>query len=302
MEAMGIEPVKIIPMTYAVVATTVLTLLLLRGKFNRKAGYAFLIVSAVSGFLFFSPMLPHQFQVLLLGKTKQLGMPMALPAVVLGLFVVFSFAFGRVFCGYVCPAGAVQELAHLVPGRKTKIISKRAVTALRLGFLAAFLISALAFSTGLLRYLGLKEFFGLSVRSGFFAVFLGIVLASVFVYRPFCRLACPYGALLSLAAIKARYKMRRNEKCLNCKRCGEACPTGETGWTDLKQECYMCYRCHQACPTGGIGYTRKIVRESERKPARKRAQSAPKAPAPRTSNGRRASGRGGGCTPYGALQ
>jgi polyferredoxin len=100
----------------------------------------------------------------------------------------------------------------------------------------------------MLRYLGIEDFFTLHTGSMFFWVFLIIVIISIFVYRPFCRLACPYGALLSLAAIKGKFKLRRNENCINCKKCSEVCPTNEAGWTNLKQECYMCNRCQKACP------------------------------------------------------
>ena len=111
----------------------------------------------------------------------------------------------------------------------------------------------------------------------FFWAFLTIVVISAFVYRPFCRLACPYGALLSLAAIKGRFKLRRNESCINCKKCKEACPTNEVGWTDLKQECYMCNRCKEACPVNGMEYTVRTVREQDRK---KKTGITPRSPVP----------------------
>ncbi|MBM3157737.1 MAG: 4Fe-4S binding protein [Chloroflexi bacterium] len=264
---MAIEATKIAAMAYAVIATVMLVVMLRRGKFNRRIGYLFLVISTVLGFLIFAPMLPYQFQLLLMGKIKQLGMPVAIPAVFLTMFVVLSFAFGRVFCGYVCPVGATQELLYLLPGRKLKVANKTITTAFRIGFLIAFVILAVVFSTGLLRYLGLKDFFDLNTGAVFFWVFLTIVVISAFVYRPFCRLACPYGAVLSLAAIKGRFKLRRNENCINCKKCGEACPTAEVGWTDLKQECYMCNRCKDVCPVSGMEFTRRAIREQERKKA-----------------------------------
>ena len=262
---MAIEIAKIAGMAYAVIATIMLVVMFRKGKFNRRIGYLFLVISTVLGFLIFAPMLPNQFQVLLLGNAKQLGVPVALAGVVLGVFVVLSFAFGRIFCGYVCPVGATQELLYLLPGRKLKVANKTITTAFRIGFLIAFVILAVGFSTGLLRYLGLKDFFDLNTGAVFFWVFLTIVVISAFVYRPFCRLACPYGAVLSLAAIKGRFKLRRNGNCINCKKCAEACPTNEVGWTDLKQECYTCNRCKEVCPVNGMEYTGRVIREQDRK-------------------------------------
>jgi ferredoxin-type protein NapH len=264
---MTIEVAKVAGMAYAIIATIMLVIMFRKGRFNRRIGYLFLVISTVLGFVIFAPMLPNQFQVLLIGKTKQLGVPIPLAGVVLFVFVALSFAFGRVFCGYVCPIGTAQELLYLLPGKKLKVTHKTITTVFRIGFLIAFVVLAAGFSIGLLRYLGLKEFFDLNTGAVFFWAFLTIVIISIFVYRPFCRLACPYGALLSLAAIKGRFKLRRNENCINCKKCGEACPTNEVGWTDLKQECYMCSRCKEVCPVNGMEYTSRITREQDRKKA-----------------------------------
>ena len=80
---MTIEIAKVAGMAYAIVATIMLVLIFRKGKFNRRIGYLFLAISTVLGFVIFAPMLPNQFQVLLLGKTKQLGVPIPLAAVVL---------------------------------------------------------------------------------------------------------------------------------------------------------------------------------------------------------------------------
>ena len=258
---------KVVGMAYAIIATFVIIILLRKGKFSRRKGYIFLVASTLFGFLVFSPMLPLQLQTIIMGNAKQLGAPLPLAIVVLVVFIVLAFAFGRSFCGYVCPIGTVQELAYLLPLKKLKISNKAITIAFRLIFSIAFVILAVAFSIGLLKYLGVKDFFNLDSASVFFWGFLAIMVISIFLYRPFCRLACPYGVLLSLAVIKGRFKLKRNENCINCKKCIEACPTNEVGWTDLKQECYMCYRCKEVCPVNGMEYTRRHISEQERKKA-----------------------------------
>jgi ferredoxin-type protein NapH len=243
-------------MVYAIAASLLVVLLFRSGRFNKWTGYALLLISTAFGFLVFAPMLPNQFQVVLLGNTKQVGVPVALAFVALALFVVMAFAFGRSFCGHVCPIGAVQELIYLIPGRKLLVRSKAVPIGVRAAFLAAFLVAALAFSTGLLVYLGVRDFFYLEFDSAYFYVLLGILAIGVFIYRPFCRFLCPYGALLSLAAIKSRLRLHRNEQCIDCGKCEKVCPTYEAGRTNLKQECYLCDRCRQVCPTGAIVYGR----------------------------------------------
>ena len=258
---------KVVGMAYAIIATFVIVILLRKGKFSRRKGYIFLVASTLFGFLVFAPMLPLQLQTVIMGNAKQLGAPLPLAIVVLVVFIVLAFAFGRSFCGYVCPIGTVQELTYLLPLKKLKSSNKAITIAFRLIFSIAFVILAVAFSIGLLKYLGVKDFFNLDSVSVFFWGFLAITVISIFLYRPFCRLACPYGVLLSLAVIKGRFKLKRNENCTNCKKCIEACPTNEVGWTDLKQECYMCYRCKEVCPVNGMEYTRRHISEQERKKA-----------------------------------
>ena len=258
---------QVVGMAYAIIATLVIVILLRKDRFSRRKGYIFLVVSTLFGFLVFAPMLPLQLQTILMGNAKQIEAPLPLAIVVLVVFIVLAFAFGRSFCGHVCPIGTVQELIYLLPSKKLKISNKAITITFRLLFSIAFVILAAAFSIGLLKYLGVKDFFHLDTASVFFWAFLAIAVISIFLYRPFCRLACPYGVLLSLAVIKGRFKLRRNENCINCKKCIEACPTNEVGWTDLKQECYMCYRCKEVCPVDGMEYTRRYISEQERKQA-----------------------------------
>ncbi|MEA1959113.1 MAG: 4Fe-4S binding protein [Chloroflexota bacterium] len=248
---------KMVGMAYAVIASVAIAFLLYKGKFSRRAGYVFLAVSTAIGFLAFAPMLPVQMQALLLGNTGKLGVPLAMAIVVLLLFLALAFVLGRTFCGYVCPIGAPQELLYRLPVKKWRIKSKALPVAFRLIFLLAFVAAALALSTGLLKYLGIRAFFHLEFSSAYFYVFLALLVASASVYRPFCRFLCPYGALLSLASTGGLFKLRRNDDCTYCGKCEDACPTNEAGETDLKQECYMCNRCKDACPADAVHYSKK---------------------------------------------
>jgi len=248
---------KIAGMIYAVVATILVIVLLRRQKLNKKIGYTFLAISTLFGFLFFAPMLPYQFQAVILGNMKQLGAPIVRVIIALVAFVVLAFITGRTFCGYVCPIGTLQELLYNIPTKKFRIHNKSIPVVFSYIFLAASIVTALTLSVGLLNYLGVRDFFYLNTSSPFFYVFVGLLIVSVFFYRPFCRFTCPYGVLLSLAAIKSRFRLRRNENCTDCGECDEECPTFEAGRTDLKQQCYLCQRCLRVCPNNAIDYTRK---------------------------------------------
>jgi len=57
-------------------------------------------------------MIPLQFQLLILGGIKKLGAPLPLVIGILSLFIILTALFGRIFCGYLCPIGTIQELMY----------------------------------------------------------------------------------------------------------------------------------------------------------------------------------------------
>lgn len=251
----GIPP--IIGLLYAIIGIPLIAYLWYKGKLSRKIGVAFTIVSILLGFLIFAPMVPFQLQSLVLNDINALGAPLGAAIVIFFLFILVVFITGRIFCGYLCPIGAVQELAYDVPVKKVKVLQKHALSIVRLVLLLIFFAAAFFLSVGILNYFGIVQFFSLNVASIFFFIFLGILFISLFVYRPFCRIVCPVGALYSIASMMSRLKLRRTKVCTDCKKCEAECPTNEAKRDDLKGECYLCGRCVEVCPEDALSYQRQ---------------------------------------------
>jgi len=120
---------------------------------------------------------------------------------------------------------------------------------IRLTILAATILAAVCL-VDLMAYTGLYELFSLTVSAAL-VVAAGLLLLSVFVYRPICRMICPFGVLFSLMAGFSFFRLQRTDTCTLCKRCEKACPAHAAGKDDTKRECYLCSRCTDACHVNG---------------------------------------------------
>ncbi len=248
---------KFIGLLYAVFVIILLAVLLRKNKFTNKIGLLFLFLSTLFGFLFFAPMMPVSFQFLLLQDAVALGAPLPMAALGLVLILFLTLLFGRFFCGYVCPIGAVQEIASRLPVKQKKISNQKAVMIVHVLFFVLFIVLGIVFSVNMLSFFGIADFFNLNFTSLFVLVFVLLLLFSIVVYRPFCRFVCPYGLLLSFAALKSVFQLNRNENCIDCSICEKHCPTDEATVNSFKQECYLCMRCSEVCPKKGISYGKK---------------------------------------------
>ncbi len=260
MAVYGNSAFQVIGIVYAIISIFIGALLWRTGRFEKRVQFLFLFLTAFLGFLIFSPMLPVQFQDALVrvasgtspgaGAAAESGP--SVPAVFSGVvvMVVLAFIFGRHFCGYLCPIGALQEIFYNIPLKKIVIRQKKALTIVRLFIFLGIIAAAFIFLIGVIPFFGIKPFFSLAVTAASL-VFIVVLIISLFIYRPFCRVICPNGLLFQIAAAPARLKIYRTAACIECGKCERACPTDESKRSDCKSECYFCHRCIDACPVEG---------------------------------------------------
>ena len=91
---------------------------------------------------------------------------------------------------------------------------------------------------------------------GLGTVVLGVVLvASLFVERPWCRYACPLGAATGLIGrLSPVYLKREAAACKSCAICSKSCPMGlpvHTATTIKSPDCIGCLECVDTCPRQG---------------------------------------------------
>jgi polyferredoxin len=242
---------------FLLLAMTATALLARKRLLGWKAHVGIMAVAVLLGFLIFAPVLPYQLMSLLVGG------PQAPPALAAGLLLavlIIAFLLGRLYCGSACPIGAFQELVYLLPGRKVRYADKKVLFAARAAILVAMVAAAVIWHANPLTYLGVRSAFSLQL-TWTTLVFAGILVIAVFWYRPFCRVLCPYGALMTVCTGKLVLGLRRNSSCTSCKACEKACPTGESFSNSIGRDCYMCGRCTKRCKSMAIDYSTKEEKE-----------------------------------------
>lgn len=197
---------------------------------------------------------------------------------ILGILAALGVLLGRVVCGFLCPFGWFQELLHKIPGKKFSTRPLHFLTYLKYVILVLFVI---VLPMTVVNEVGLADPFfckyicpagilegGIplaltneSIRASLGALFtwkscvlLGIVVLSVFFYRPFCKWICPLGAFYALFNRASLCRLSVDEgKCTSCGACSKVCKMDVDVFLHPNHtECIRCGDCIRACPHQAI--------------------------------------------------
>jgi polyferredoxin len=167
--------------------------------------------------------------------------------------VVTTLFWGRVFCGFLCPFGALQDfMEKVVPKRfrreLPRILHERAWL-VKYAVLVVVLVPAILGSDlSIFQYFepfGTVFFF--SASAVLWAIAAAILVAAAVVPRFYCRYMCPLGAALAVASTVSPFRIKRVEQCTVCKVCEQRCPTAAIQGPDIRfRECVRCNICETA--------------------------------------------------------
>jgi len=202
--------------------------------------------------------------------------------------VVFSVAFGRLFCGWACPQTIFMEmvfrkLEYFIEGDAPKqmALKKAPWTIDKIGkrgakFLVFYFVSFFIGNTFLAYIIGKDALFKIMTEpfsqhvGGFTSM---LIFSSVFFFiyiylrEQVCTVVCPYGRLQGVLLDKhsvvvaydylrgePREKLHKNQErlagdCIDCLKCVHVCPTGIDIRNGTQLDCTHCTACIDACDT-----------------------------------------------------
>ena len=202
-----------------------------------------------------------------------------IPWLVLLMVLGLGVLVGRLFCGWVCPMGFLQDLLHMIPSRKFRL--PRWTACIKYGVLAVTVLGVAWFvgTDSPYFYCGFCPTAGIQVvlpaaiedidvsrltwQPVKMILVVAVLVSGVFISRSFCKVMCPIGALVAITNRLTPFRIKvEGETCVGCKKCDKGCPMDvpvmwhrEAGAAPVNRdtECIECLTCQSACPTNAIG-------------------------------------------------
>lgn len=192
------------------------------------------------------------------------------------LVILTTLAFGRVFCGFFCPLGALQEWTRSL-GRKigfkknVELPAKIDKYARYIKYLVLILIMYLSYHFGDLVFRHYAPFNALAHLGaefdekplGYSLLILTLAFA-LFSKNWWCRYFCPLGAFLALIRKISPFEIGRNIKtCISCGKCDRVCPANlpvSKKDQTTSVDCISCLSCVETCPKNSL--SAKISKET----------------------------------------
>lgn len=186
------------------------------------------------------------------------------------MFIV-SLVLGRAFCGWVCPAGAIQECCMQINerpvGRKQNIVKYILWVPWLVTIIAGFIAAGGVRKANLFYYtdhgISVSNIYGFIIYFG--VVGLVLLLALVVGKCSFCHSVCwmaPFMILGSKIKNKCNYPslhLEGNDRlCIQCGKCNAACPMSLKVSEMVKEnemsndECILCGSCSSVCPRQAV--------------------------------------------------
>lgn len=204
----------------------------------------------------------------------------AIEGIINGSFIVFvimllsSIFLGRLFCGYLCPAGGIQECAVLINDKSPKQGWRNNIKyAIWVIWIIAIIICFIFRKKELAVDFFYQTDHGISISNIYgYIIYYGVVClifipAVLFGKRIFCHYFCwmaPFmvigSKLGNMLHIKGLRLSADKNACVSCHKCDRSCPMSLNVTEKVQKEnmydseCILCGACIDNCPKKAITY------------------------------------------------
>jgi len=188
--------------------------------------------------------------------------------IALGIFLLMVVLANKFVCSWGCQLGTLQDLIFRL-NRDSKDRSGLSgqvkipfffSNSIRVLFFLLLTLAAFVWAADITGAIDPFKIFKPQVISLIGGIFIALLLvASLFIYRPWCHFFCPFGMVGWLAEKISLFKIRVDyDKCVSCGVCSQACPSTVMD-AILKQDktipdCFSCGTCIEACPAKAISF------------------------------------------------
>lgn len=173
------------------------------------------------------------------------------------LLIPATYLFGKVWCGWLCHLGALQEFLFRAPKLKllTNLKAQKVLKVIQISVLSLWILQLLITRTNIFCEIDpFKVAFNLFSANWIGYALLGVLLiSSVLIYKPFCRTMCPVGLTLGwVSLIPGARRLNKNDLCIDCFSCHNECNQRAMIHENRKtvlhnQDCIMCGECFHTC-------------------------------------------------------
>jgi polyferredoxin len=199
------------------------------------------------------------------------------------LTILTTLLIGRLYCGWLCPFGAVIEFLFEIKKFFEQRYKKSLGKEIEIDIIEDMpIVKFLRKYEHIYRYIKyvlaviILLFPAMIFLEPFQYMFLiykinlvqmiyliTILLFCILFIRLWCRYFCPLGGFLSIVAKVSLFKLKMAKSCFHCEICKTVCPTNAIVEKDKKlkiiySECILCNKCRQSCGPKNITLEKSI--------------------------------------------
>lgn len=188
----------------------------------------------------------------------------AIPVIFFSLLlsiIILTLVGNKLFCGWVCPIGAIQEIVHKVPlpDKFKRKLPFKVSNPIRIILFILYVGLILTLGIGIYDYINPFEFLHWDFELVGLIIISVVLVLSLVLFRPFCYVACPLGLITWLFEQFSLVKIKvDNDRCTECEICIDEspCPAMNSilDGKRLQADCHACGDCVKSCPENAIQF------------------------------------------------